>query len=264
MLLFVIASSIYADAGGCSIYYAKFYLKDGSIFNGCFYSQGYAASAYESEEYSGKSNFSSDAGVLDAFKDVQKWSRLDFVSVYKEIFYVQPKLKFRKDMEEEHPIYAITISEDTKYIKTKNIQQLIFWKVESCKKEEESWVTTGQNGMIDTLDNETYWNELFFAPFYLPDSLGTHGFCEGFLLLNYSERNNIDELKRIAKLKFQYSDYPSFEAYFCRKYGLPAESLRGNVEMHSKCRKEFIDRRNQRNKWLWERGIFSVYIVGIC
>ncbi len=262
IILLYITSTIHADAGSCSIFYAKFYLKDGSIFNGCFYSQGYASSAYESEE---KSNFSTDAGVLEAFKEVQKWSGLDFVPVHKEIFYVQPKPKFKKAIQqEEPPTYAITISEDTKYIKTDEIERLVFWEVKACTKDVESWLAEGRKGIIDTLNNDTYWNELFFAPFYLPDSLGTSGFCEGFILFNYNERNNIAELKRIAKLKFLYSDYTSFEEYFCRKHGLVINNLRGNTEMYSKCRREFIARRDQRNKWLWERGIFSVYIVGVC
>lgn len=263
VFIFLIPSKVKADLGSCAIYHAKFYLKDGSIFNGCFQLMGYENEAYLDKN--GRNSFCNDDGVLRAFKLTQK-KLSNKVPVYKRLYTFHPKSIFKSNNLFDLPSYGFAIKDDTRKIDSSEISNIIFWKAEECKND---WLTSelvlGNQEMIDTLQNKKYWNDIYLdlggelSDTLVFDSLGTMG---GYHLINYSPRNNVEEIKRLAHLKLKFLAGDTYTAFKKRKNIPDNEDL--SKELKQLYYDELYKKIYEAKKWLWQKGILMIRVNGTC
>lgn len=257
-----------ADLGSCVVYHAKFYLKNGAIFNACFEYSGYERGA--SLDDKGCNEFCSDAGVFRLFRQKQREDYYNNeVRVYKNLHYISPRA-LRKKANNELPVYGFVLTEDMVLLDSGEIQKMVFWKAEYTKR---YWLTSeiiiGTNGMLDTLSNEKYWNSVVFSTDSWESDTGKIQYFEyidgpmgGYALYNFNPNINIAELKRLIGSKFPI-DYQTFWKEFRRKHKVsPDVSLPPRLE---RLGNEILEERLQKiKKWFWEKKIVLIAVNGTC
>ncbi len=265
VLFSLISATVKADYGNCVVYHAKFYLKNGDIFNGCF---EFISDIEEANLDKNNSNrFCNDKGVFDLFKKKQQGNGK--VEVYKTLHYVHPRpLHKRKD---EYPAdYGLVLEKDKVLLDSSSISKLIFWSAEYSKR---YWYTSevivGTVGMLDTIRQQKYWNYLLFSTDnWEADSFAfqEYGFFDGayggFALYNYNPKINIPELKRLVSLKFPIN-YEADLQEFKRK-----NKVKEGQEWTPKLQRlheEAVARKLRSVKeWFWKKGILMVAVNGTC
>lgn len=257
-------SNLKADLGSCVVYHAKFYLKNGTVFNGCFEFSGYFEEASLDEKNTNR--FCNDKGVFELLKKKQR-EYYGLVVVYKNLYYVEP-LPMRKRQDEEPPQYGFVTPSDIVLLDSSDIVQMIFWSAEYSKR---YWLTseiiTGTTEMLDTLRHKKYWNSLVFTTEgWESDTISFQEYIDGpyggYALYNYNPQINVAELKRLVHLKFPVN-YEAITREFNRKH-----KIKEGQEWTPKQRvlhEEAINRKMQSIKeWFWKKGIVLVAVNGTC
>lgn len=266
LILLSIATQLRADLGSCVLYHAKFYMKDGSTFNGCFRAAGYGWEADLDDNETNK--FCDDEGVFEAFKLVQR-DRKSLVQVYETLHIFQPTPIFgQKDDFYMTPSYGVANREDIRSVDSSDIHHMVYWEIERCKND---WLTSEvalcDRNVIDTLLNGKYWNAIYVELNSSVDTLGFNkysGAMWGFHLINYSSKNNLAELKRLAQLKLSYlleEDY-TYSA-FKKRMNIPQDTEL-SVKMKKLYRKQQQEKIERVKEWMWKRGIFMIRVNGTC
>lgn len=268
-------ATIKADLGSCVYYQAKFYLKDGTTFNGGFEFAGYAGPSYLGQENTNE--FCNDEGIFRLFKDMQRqygqryFEEADANSgkfpIYKNFDYVTP-IKRGKSNRYYNPTYGFIIKGDIVYLDSTEIEKMVFWDANYTKRE---WLTSeiivGSQGMLDTIKNEKYWNSIVLdLENSKPDSLAFSSWDSmwGYELINYNPKNNEQELRRLAKLKLSFlADSRKFYDSFKAKNGL-AKSEMMSDSLRRKADKALADKLQNVKDWLWKRGVVIIRINGTC
>lgn len=265
ILFSLFSSQLKADFGSCVVYHAKFYLKNGTNFNACFEEWGY--DTYLDDN--GSNQFCSDKGVFELFKKQQHEYKNGKVPVYKNLYYVQPRF-LRKQAADQIPSYGFVTEEDLVLLDSNAISKMIFWKAEYSKR---YWYTSeiivGTLGMLDTLQNQQYWNSLVFATQdWESDTIvyQDYGFIDGpyggFALYNYNAQINVAELKRLINLKFTvHAD--TFLQEFKRKYKIK-ETDEWTSTIQEKYEKFVSTKIKALKTWFWKRGVLVVEVNGTC
>jgi hypothetical protein len=250
-----------ADLGSCVVYHAKFYLKNGDIFNGCFECPGYDEAARL--DSNNRNAFCHDKGIFKLFKTRAK--NEGAVTVYKNLHYV--KVRPMRKKQEEMAMFGFVEPSEVIYLDSARVSKIIFWHAEYSKR---WWITaeiiTGSKGMLDTLKNQRYWNHLLFSNEGLSpqeDSIREDPWIDGpytgYVFYNYNAKINKAELRRLILSKVPRENiYDRFNQYWNKK---------GNMEKPSKPvdLQRFIEKDDSRlRKWFWQRGILIVRINGTC
>lgn len=271
MFLFLLAAflarELKADLGSCVVYHARFYLKNGMIFNACFEYSGYANGAMLDDK--GSNEFCSDAGVFRLFKIKQREDHYNNKStVYKNLHYVSPRA-LRKNANSELPVYGFVLTEDVVLLDSGEIRKMVFWKAGYTKRD---WLTseiiTGTQGMLDTLSNEKYRNKIVFQNEEESDSTRIRyveyidGPYSGFALYNYNAQINAAELKRLVERWFPIQ-YHAFWKDFAKKH-----KANGDIPLPSglfRLGTEILEKRMQKaRRWFWEKKIVLIAVNGTC
>lgn len=269
-----------ADYGNCIVYEAKFYLKDGTQFNGSIEVAGDGNMSYLNED--GYNEYTSDEGMFELFKKIQNKSfnfqnsiggtfnpdHFNKVIVFKKIEEVllSSMVKSNK-IRYYNPLYGFVNEGDIVYLDSTDVDKIVFWKAKYVKRD---WLTSelvlSPNSMIETIKSKQYWNRL--SAFHHPET-GQLNFSEQFLdwsiqMINYNPKVNIAELKRLAKLKLK-DIYENEEIgnRMIEKYTLDLDDK--TEDMKRRIVAECIKRNFQEiREWFWERGILIVQIWGTC
>jgi hypothetical protein len=261
MLLALFFQYAKADLGSCVVYYAKFHLKNGIFFNGCFEYPGYDEAARL--DSNNRNTFCHDKGVFQVFKTLAK--NEGAVTVYKNLHYVQVRPMRKK--QEEMALFGFVESGDVMYIDSAQVSKIFFLKAEYSKR---WWLTAeliiGSKGMLDTLKNQRYRNHLLFSNEGLSPQADTiredawiDGPYTGYILYNYNAKINKAELKRLILSKVpQENIYDRFNQYWNKKENMGNQSRIVDFQ-------RFADREGIKlRKWFWKRGILVVRINGTC
>jgi len=269
-----------ADLGSCVYYQAKFYLKDGTSFNGGFEVVGYDGPSYLGQENTNE--FCNDAGVFKLFKRMQweygRWQIEDEETgekdanfgkfqVYKNLDYVTP-IKRGKSNRYYKPTYGFIKKGDIVYLDSTEIEKMVFWDATYTQRE---WLTAeiivGSQGMLDTIKKEKYWNSIVldlensksdFLAYSLYESMW------GYELINYNSKNNEEELKRLAKLKLSFlADTRRFYDAFKKKNGIDKHEIMSN-RLRRKAEEALGNKLQNARDWLWKRGVVIIRINGTC
>ena len=267
LLIAVFAFKLKADLGSCAVYHAKFYLKNGDVFNGCFEISSYNNEAYLDENKTNE--FCNDKGVFALLK--QKQREYGRVAIYKNLQYVRPRPLYKRS-DTVLPTYGFVIPEEWRYVDSNEVSKMIFWSVEYSKR---YWLTSetisGTPGLLDTINHFRYWNHLFFATsnwekdtVVFQDRDFIDGALQGFALYNYNPQINIAELKRLVSLKFPVKpQYEETLQNFKRKH-----KIKDDQEWTKRQRQLFEDLLNQKREslraWFWKKGILMVAVHGTC
>ena len=267
-----------ADLGSCLMYHAKFYLTSGEVFTGSFEVCGEGAFAVLGED--GKNEYCSDEGLMMLLKELQEsdyfWgysfgfsiheNDLDNIPVVKNFYNIQPK-GMNKRMDFQLPLYGFVAREDLIMIDPADLDKVVFWDVEYAQR---SWysseVVIGNQKMIDTVLTERYWNLLYVddASFGLDTlTFSTSGIMSGYVLINYNARNNEEELKRLARLKFQSLDINAYLQKVKKEYGIEEHEPVTN-EVYDKFEVRWKQKIQGIKDWFWKRGILVVYVWSGC
>ena len=265
VLFSLISATAKADLGSCVVYHAKFYLKNGDVFNGCFEFGSYGEEANLDKNNSNR--FCNDKGVFDLFKKKQRENGK--VEVYKTLHYVHPRpLHKRKD--EYPPDYGFVLEKDKVLLDSNSISKLIFWSAEYSKR---YWYTSevivGTVGMLDTIRQQRCWNQVIFSTEnWETDTITFQGDgimdgpFGGFALYNYNPQINVAELKRLVSLKFPIN-YEADLQEFKRK-----NKVKEGQEWTPKLQRlheEAVARKLRSVKeWFWKKGILMVAVNGTC
>lgn len=282
LLLFVLAfllssTSIRADLGSCLVYEVKFYLKDGRVFNACFEVGGDSPGCFLDE--TGSNEFCNDAGVFELFKKIQKRRRSNYqhkggvqkiedygkVMVYKKLHYVSPK-GMEKYKTKNLWRYGFVLASDLVYLDSTDIEKTIFWQ---AKYSARNWLTSeiviGSPGMLDSIQNLQYWNKLGVSLYTMAsDSLFFSDDVEwGYRMINYSSKNNVAELKRLARLKFSVGEEEIIRERIKRANGFSPNDIvpkKLNRQILNQIELEYQKKKN----WFWKRGVMIVKVNGTC
>lgn len=271
--LFLITGQLQADLGSCLVYQAKFYLKDGTIVKGGFEAHGY--DSFSGLDANGTNAYCSDAGMLKLIKILQrrgydnsgdgggqKKKDLGRVPVYKNLYYAEPR-PFGKRTNIDPDIYGFSTAADIVFIDSNDISKVIFWSVAYTRR---GWLGSeliiGTRGMIDTVENQRFWNSIVVT--LDTDSLIFSEDAEwGYRLINYNSRNNVEELKRLARSQFTPQLERKVWQEFRRQHRLP-DNMAMTMEMQA-LGIEMLERKMQQIRmWFWKRGILMVKINGNC
>jgi len=254
-----------ADLGSCVVYHAKFYLKDGRIFNACFEVAGYFEGTRLDENNTNP--FCNNAGVFRLFKKEQRENGQ--VPVYKSLRTVRPR-PLRRAKDDYQPNYGFVLRSERLLLDSNSIVKLVFRRAEGSKRD---WYTSrvllGTSGIFDTIQQQRYWNRLVFAiRTDRPDNLDIEehnlisGPYDGFALYNYNPRINVAELKRLARLKFPL-DEKALRQAFVQKYKLRDDQAWPPELIHL-YDKTLAQKAQSIGEWLWKKGILLVVINGTC
>lgn len=277
LLLCFFANTARADLGSCVVYYAKFYLNDGTIFKGCFECSGYGPEAMLNDN--GTNEYCGDSGVLRLISIMQQRNYADEASdggiqhekdfgkipVYRNLYYLEPKpINGRPGLYGAY--YGLVPQEDIVYIGAKEIKKVIFW---DAKYSERAWLTSeliiGPKSMVDTVQNMRFWNTVIVdLDNSIADSLTfSDDSMWGYRLINYNPKINVEELKRLAKLKIKPGAEEKFWVAFRKKHRVKENfSIEPGLEREGR---ELLEKETQKIRlWFWERGILMVRINGTC
>lgn len=264
ILCSLISSTLKADLGSCVVYHAKFYLKNGTVFNGCFEFSSYFEEASLDENNSNR--FCNDKGVFDLFKKKQRESGK--VEVYKKLHYVHPR-PLHKRQGEYPPNYGFVLEKDKVLLDSSSISKLVFGRAEYSKRD---WYTSkvivGTVGMLDTIRQQRCWNQMIFSPDSELDIIifQKYGFINGpyggFALYNYNPQINVAELKRLILLKFP-TNYEAVSQEFRRKHKVKeGEEWTPRLQ---RLHEEAVARKLRSVKeWFWKKGVLLVTVNGTC
>jgi len=279
-LVLSISPILKADYGPCVLYQAKFYLKDGTNFNGCFEVYGHEGEAYLDSE--GKNEFCNDKGMIKLFKNLQSnqyytalndggiQNEADFgkVAIFKQIHYLNLKKRF-ENPHYELPYYGFIPKEEIVFLDSSEIEKIVFWDAQYSKR---AWVgadfITCEKSSVETIKEEKYWNSITVGlDFIEEDSLifgeTDLGSMSGFQLFNYNEKINEAELIRLSKLKFSKLNHTQFWDDFYEENPLGQNSKtnqninRLGQELYEKEVQKLVD-------WFWERKVLMVSVWQGC
>lgn len=266
-----------ADLGNALVYYAKFYLKDGSSFKGCFEVYSYDSDAYLDKN--GTNEYCSDEGVFTLLKRIQNQgahlrddggiqteTNYNKVPIYKTINYISPR-SIKKSENLWEMVYGFVDLDDIVFLDTADIDKVIFW---DAKPSERLWLTSemviGTKGMIDTVLHQQYWNSIvvdFEASSEDSLAFGKYGAMWGYRLINYNPNNNIEELKRLANIKFRLIMDDRFWDNFRKE-----KNLTGTDSMSPEQERYDFEAKQQYFQsirlWFWKKGIVMIRVNGTC
>lgn len=280
LLVSYLIGNVSADMGSCVVYYAKFYLKDGTQFKGCFEIAGFDEAAVV--DSNGLNKFCTDEAVFELLKRIQRngcadcindggiQQQEDFgkIAIYKNLRYIQPKPLYKKNQPYYFfPTYGFVTEEDIVYVDSSEIEKTIFWE---AKYSERDWllseIIVNDFSMVDSVNNLKYWTSIVVdLDASNPDSLvyTNSDAMWGFRLINYSSKNNIVELKRLAQLKLAPIIKKGFYEKALAEFGHSPN--RNYSEEEERYFREKYQQRIQRIKrWFWKRGIIMIKINGTC
>lgn len=265
VLFTLISFTLKADLGSCVVYHAKFYLKNGAVFNGCFEFSGYFEEASLDENNTNR--YCNDKGIFSLFKKKQRENGK--VEVYKTLHYVHPR-PLHKRRDEVLPDYGFVLEKDKVVLDSSSISKMIFWSAEYSKR---YWLTSeiivGSVGMLDTIRQQRCWNRLVFSTEnWETDSFDfqEHGYIDGpyggFALYNYNPQINVAEMKRLVSLKFSIN-YEAVSQGFKRKHKIK-DGQEWPPELQRLHEEEVARKLRSVKKWFWKKGILMVAINGTC
>lgn len=271
-------STVNADYGNALLYHAKFYLKDGTIFNGCFETAGDWERAYLDKN--GKNRYCNDEGILELFKLMQQDEYNHFdqrlkneeeenkVTIYKKMNYISPK-PMRSEPRRYAPSYGYVNKSDVIYLDSNDISKMIFWSAEISNRD---WVTSeivfGNQFILDKIKEQQYWNSVLVKKGYENDSLKfLNDICmgepdEGFVLYNYNSTINSAELKRLVKLKFPI-DHDRLLKNFMANNNLPSRTG-WPPETSRRFQKYILQYTQKIRDWFLDKDVLIVRINGTC
>lgn len=275
MLFFTLLFSLFffkvkADLGSCVVYHAKFYLKNGEVFNACFEVFGYGEEAALNQN--GTNPYCNDKGVFHLlktkqrmhsdtkFSTYQKHTDKGKIAVFKKFYYVQPR-PIQKIPSEYLPKYGLVTPSDIIFIDSNEISKLIFWDAEYTKRE---WLTSeiivGTQGMADSINQQKYWNALETPP----DGLaGNYNYYEGgYEFYNYNPQINMAEMKRLIRLKFSETQETALQNF--KRVHHISEMQELPLKLQQLFEKEYIQKEEARKRWFWRKGILMVEVNGTC
>ena len=278
-ILFTVFSLSFAkaDLGNALVYYAKFYLNDGSSFKGCFEVNSYESDAYLDEN--GTNEYCNDKGVYNLLKKLQDQGNhfredggiqtevnYNKIPIYKNIHSISPR-SIKKSESQWELTYGFVDINDIVFLDTSDIDKIVFWE---AKQSERLWLTSemviGTAGMIDTVVHQQYWNSIvvdFEASSEDSLAFGKYEAMWGYRLINYNPNNNVEELKRLANLKFHLRMEEDFLKRFRKNQNL-AETETTSVEQD---RLAFEARQRYFQSirlWFWKKGIIMIRVNGTC
>lgn len=279
LLIFIFQQSALADLGNCLTYYAKFYLTDGSFFNGSIEVGGDGHMSYLDEN--GQNEYTSDEGMMRLFKDIQiskkeyeflgnDYAILDpftKVKIYKDLIELTPKgMSYLPTDRYYTPKFGFAHEENIIYLDSTDLDKIIFWEVKETNR---WWLTSdivyASVNMMKTLQNEQYWNRIVLT-FGRTDSLIiTDGLYDlGLEMYNYNPKNNVSELKRLAQLKL----YPLFDSdvrykIVMDKYNLVQADYPPRI-WHFILNAHYEKHFRELQVWFWERGILILNTWDTC
>lgn len=252
-----------ADTGSCVLYYAKFYLKNGEIFNGCFAYPGEdGAAALDKNK---QNEFCNDKGVFRAFKALQQ-DRKGAVSVYKAVHFVHIRPMYKN--QKSDGIFGFAESNKIVKLDSSQIRTMIFWSADNSRSDYffDIHLIKGTSGMLDTLKTQRYWHRLLYDPELgkneqdpINENEWVGGPYTGYLFYNYNATVNKAEMRRLIRLKFP-------------KEGLLQQAIDKNERRSRKNKAskpidifEYLEKEEGKiKKWFWERRILMVTIQGNC
>lgn len=217
-MLWMIGMNIATACGGSALVYdVKVYLKDGTNFKGCFEMVGDGPGCYLDQN--NQNEYTNDSAVFELFKLKQQYQSYNTndtrVAIYEEIHIVQPK-PINKAFEKMYlPKLGVVEANKTRFLDSTEIDKMVFWEVNYSERDWTQELLVGPKKMITTLDSAQFWNvaNIQYEPSedgfgYKVSALGlgdevNDDFYEGIFLVNYNDRNNNEELIRLAKLKFR-------------------------------------------------------------
>ena len=277
-IMFTSAVVLQADLGTCLMYHAKFYLNNGEVFNGSFEVCGEGEFVFLGED--GKNEFCNDEGLMELLNGLHKsdyfWgfspgfsiseNDLDKIPVVKNFYNVQPK-GMNKQMDRELPVFGFVAKKDLIMLDPADLDKVVFWDVEYVQR---SWdfseVVIGSQGMIDTVLTERYWNLIYLddVSFDL-DTLrfSDSGIMSGYILINYNARNNVEELKRLARLKFQSLKINAFMQEVKKDHGI-GEYEPVSDEVYEIFEVRWKQKIQGIKDWFWKRGVVVAYVWTGC
>ena len=267
-------SPLKADLGACVVYQAKFYLKDGRVFNGCFEHAGYET--WLDEE--GKNEFCSDEGVFTLFKQLQrqrarghqnsesndqKWP----LTIYKSLEAI-PLRSVSGKKRSTFQGYGFTTMTDIVLVDSSEIEQLIFWKAEYTERE---WLTSqihkSTKGFMDTLRNKQFWNHTYLD--METDGKDTFLFSDehpmyGYHFINYNHQINTKELQRLIRLKLKVVQKPSlfYDAYK-RDIGIESAAMISN-NVSRLMREAYQQKLDEIHQWFRKKGVVMIGVNDTC
>jgi len=252
-----------ADLGSCVVYQAKFYLKDGSIFNGCFEHSGYEVWLDEA----GKNEYCSDEGVFTLFKMLQRQTQKSYVRVYKNIEMI-PLKSISRTSRTSYSGYGFTALEDIMLLDSSEIEQLIFWKAEYTERD---WLTSqihkSTKGFMDTLRNKQFWNHTYLD--LETDNRDTFLFSDkhpmyGYHLINYNPQINQKELQRLIRLKLKIARTPSlFYNTFKQDHGVKNNTMISN-NMNRLMQEAYQQKLDDIQQWFRKKGVVMIGVNDTC
>lgn len=269
-------SQLKADMGSCVVYYAQFYLKNGTDFEGCFEIAGYGEGTGLNDQ--GYNQYCSHKGVFDLLK-IRQQELNEFygisaveqdgnagIAIYKRLEYVNPRARNQKP-DTDSPNLGFVVSTDIVYLHPGDISKIIFKHAENSKRE---WVTSeliiGPPGMLDTIRHKKYWNSLYAdlksGESFVVDFETDENVPVGYALYNYNPNINVAELKRLVLLKFP-GELGAFHDTFIKK-----NHLEKVFSWPPRLRWEYDEGIEQRmralKQWFWEKGIVILSVNGTC
>lgn len=147
--------------------------------------------------------------------------------------------------------------EDVVIFPFEELEKVVFISAEPTKRQwlgSEIIVTT--QGMIDTLQSEKYWNEHFVAA-------NEEVFQDGFLLINYSDRINTEELERLSELKKHLMDYRLFWEKYEKQLGVWPQCSMSDDD--TRLGMELMEKQIQElREWFRKRGVLLVEMYFTC
>ncbi len=282
LLIFVFSYSqtLKADLGSCLVYEAKFYLKDGSFFNGHIEVAGYGEMSYLDEN--GSNKYCSDTGMMALIKDLQGNQNIllsrdggsqniqdfDKLTVYKGIEEISPNpLKLNRRPYWSRNTLGFIDKDDIIFLDSTEVDKIIFWNARYAKR---NWIyyelIPAPKSMVETVRTQQYWNNLSIAK--NPD---THilEYSEEFLewgieMINYNPKVNTIELKRLANLKLKaLFDWDKIESKLAKQYDVDSKEYPNNGR--SRLLSEYREKHFQEiREWFWEKKILIVQVWGSC
>ena len=269
IMLCCFAFSVKAGLGNCVVYYAKFYLKSGAELNGCF--EAFSLGNEYSLDNNGTNSFCSDKGVFEIFRRQQPDRHQGGkVPVYKQLYYVDfvKTGQSRKSFSDSRH-FGFVLREDVFWLDSTDIVKMVFW---SASYSERYWDTSrvlkGVQGMLDTIQQQKYWNTISTKRIFKGDSITRQdiypiiGAFGGYALFNYNPKINTAELKRIVTQRLTEEEDETVKE-FNRK-----NKLKEGQQLSPKQQQEYDKLQEQKMletaDWFWKRGVVIIRTNETC
>lgn len=268
LLFALLSSQAKADLGSCVLYRAKFYLKNGDSFKGCFEISGYDDNATLDEN--GTNRYCNNKGVSQLLKMKQRLGYDHDVSVlregkdahktivFKNLYYVRPTPR-RKTTNTRLSTYGLVEPSDIVFIDSNDISKVIFWDAEYTKRE---WLTSeiivGSKAMVDSIHQQKYWNSFEPSEAALDFEYDNTNYC----FYNYNAQINEAELMRLIHLKFSVTDEEALQRFKSKHHIKATANL--PPKLQRLFYKEQAQKQQERRRWFWQKGVLILKVRRTC